>query len=249
MSRFLKIQRSLKAELTRPNYLKAMTKPLLPIAFQSAMSSDLSCRQLKFRSAQPHQRSKGSSLRGSPKPSLKQSSLAPLLALTLGCCAALGIAQSASAAERVVLKYGWFQRSVAVSDLSTLAETGEASSELRSYLRLAGQSPARLRRDLNRDVDVNPVTLDRLLNTPLGDAALDQITPAIHTESGTADRQALRAALVLAASEDENISIIEVLEEYPTSEVYLDGDRIVDAYRQIANIQQKIERWFGRLGF
>lgn len=180
---------------------------------------------------------------------LRAFSLSPLFAVVLGCCASLGIAQSASAAERVFLKYGWFERSVAVSDLSTLAETGEASSELRSYLTLAGQRPARLQRDLNRNVDINPVTLDRLLNSPLGDVALDRITPAIHTRSGTADRQALRAALVLAASDDDNISIIEVLEEYPTSEVYLDGDRIIDAYQQIANIQEQIERWMGRLGF
>lgn len=172
-----------------------------------------------------------------------------LLVAVLSCFAILGVAQPVSAAERVVLKYQWFQRSVAVEDLSTLAETGEATPELRSYLNLAGQSPERLQRDLNRNVDINPVMLDRVLNSPIGNVALDRMTPAIHTRSGTADRQALRAALVLSASDDENISIIEVLEEYPTSEVYLNGDRIVEAYQQIAGIQEQVERWLGRFGF
>ncbi|MGB3493211.1 MAG: alpha/beta hydrolase [Elainellaceae cyanobacterium] len=176
-------------------------------------------------------------------------SFATMLIAVFGGLAGLGLAQSASAAERVVLKYRWLQRSVAVSDLSTLAETGEASSELESYLDLAGRSPEQLQGDLNRNVNINPVRLDRLLNSPLGNVALDQITPAIHTRSGNADRQALRAAMVLAASDDENISIIELLEEYPTSEVYLDGDRIVEAYQQIASIQEQLERWTGWLDF
>lgn len=154
----------------------------------------------------------------------------------------------AAAAERVVLKYQWFRRSIAVEDLSVLAETGETSPELQSYLSLANRRPEQLRRDLNRSVTIDPVMLDRALNSPLGDIALDQISPAIHTRSGTADRQALRAALVLAASDDETISVIEVLEEYPTSEVHVDGDRIIDAYQQIASIQDQIERWTGWLG-
>ena len=146
----------------------------------------------------------------------------------------------AIAAERVVLKYRIFRATVSVEELTTLAEAGETSPTLRSYLRLANRSPEELQDNLNQEVEVNPRLLDRVLNSPVGDLALDQVGDAIHTPSQQADRQALRAAITLSAQDDGRIKMIELLQNYPTEEVHVDGDRIVAAYNDLQAIRGRV---------
>lgn len=173
-------------------------------------------------------------------------------ALHLGLWCSLLVASSpfwpsgqALAAERVVLKYQMFRRSVSVQELTTLAETGEVSRGMRAYLMLARRDPRDLQRALNRDVGMNVILLDRVLNSPLGDTALDQVSQAIYTPSRQADRQAMRSALILSAQDDNRISMIEVLQNYPTEEVHVDGDRLLDAYRQLRTLQRQVNNLLG----
>ena len=150
---------------------------------------------------------------------------------------------SVFAAEQVVLKYRIFRESIAVKELTSFAQTGELSTSLRVNLALAKQEPKTIRKYLTESVTVSPVLLDRILNSPIGNVILDQIGEAIHTPSRKADRQALRAALVLSASSDRNgsgakntISLIEVIQNYPTSEVEVEGEVLERAYRQLRQL-------------
>jgi len=147
------------------------------------------------------------------------------------------------AAETVLLKYRIFRESIAVKELTTFAQTGELSTSLRVNLALAKQEPKTIRKYLTESVAVSPVLLDRVLNSPIGNVVLDQIGEAIHTPSRKADRQALRAALVLSASSDRNgsgaknsISLIEVIQNYPTSAVEVEGEVLERAYRQLRQL-------------
>jgi hypothetical protein len=143
---------------------------------------------------------------------------------------------SAEAADSVVLRYRFIRESVSVPELTTFAETGELSSSLRSYLRLAGQNPEEFRKALTNEVKADPIFLYRTLNSTPGELLLDQVSQVIHTPTNSANRQSLRAALVGSALEDRNITLIEVLQNYPTPEVHVDGDRIVEVYGQISNV-------------
>jgi hypothetical protein len=165
------------------------------------------------------------------------------LSIFLGISSAvLSIGTRAIAAEQVVVKYKIFRESISVAELTTFVETGEASSELQSYLRTSQQNPENVRRLLGRETNVNVVTLDRALNNPVGNLVLDQISLAVHPPANTASRQAIRSALILSASEDNKISLIEVIQKYPTAEVELEGERISQAYRQIDAIGGWIKR-------
>jgi hypothetical protein len=154
--------------------------------------------------------------------------------------AGLGMGTSAIAAETVVVKYKIFRESIPVSELAEFAQTGEISSGLRSYLNASQQKPEDIRRVLREEINVNVVTLDRALNSPVGNLLLDQISLAVHPPENTASRQAIRSALVLSASQDNQVSLIEVIQKYPTSEVEVEGERIVRAYRQISAIGGRI---------
>ncbi len=146
----------------------------------------------------------------------------------------------ADASDSVVLKYRFLRGTVSVPELSTFARTGELSTSLRAYLKLARREPAELRRALTQEVKVNPTFLYRVLNTPIGEAMLDRLSQVIHTPSNRANRESLRSALVSSALPDSQITLIETLENYPTPEVHVEGERLVE-------VVQTLTRVIGRL--
>jgi hypothetical protein len=157
-----------------------------------------------------------------------------------GLAGALMAMPDATAAEQIVMKYGALERSISVAELSQFARTGELSPELRVYLRMARQDPEAVRQTLNDEVSVNPRLLDRILNSRVGDIALEQIAQAIYTSSREANNAAMRSALILSASDDSRVSLIEVIENYPTPQVYVDGDRLVAAYQQVSALGSRL---------
>jgi Alpha/beta hydrolase of unknown function (DUF1400) len=159
----------------------------------------------------------------------------------VGSTCLLLLSTPAFGAERVVLNYGIFRESLSVEELSTFAQTGELSRSLRVNFALARQDPKAIRQYLTEPVKVSPVFLDRVLNSQIGNITLDQISQVIYTPSRRADRQALRAALVLSASQDGQVSLIEIIENYPTNEVEVDGDRLESAYRQLRRLQTSLQ--------
>jgi hypothetical protein len=156
----------------------------------------------------------------------------------------------AIAAEQVVLKYKILREKISVKELTRLTETGNPSPAIAAYLKLAGREPQDIRQPLTQVVKVNPLLLDRVLNSWVGNAVLDQVSQAIHTPSNQANRQALRAAITLSASQDGKLTLMEVLQNYPTQEVEVEGDRLVAASRQLNRLSDRLEnllnrgRWF-----
>lgn len=153
----------------------------------------------------------------------------------------LGFSTHANAAETLVFKYQGFRESVSVNELTTFAETGEVSSSLRSYFRTAKQNPDEVRGDLNQPLTINIVTLDRLLNSQMGESILDQIGQIVHPRVQAVSRQALRSALVLSARLDSKISLIEVLQNYPTSQIEVEGTRLGQLDRQVGTLVENLQ--------
>jgi hypothetical protein len=178
---------------------------------------------------------------------MKKAAKAALAVLSIP--AVIGLAGGdALAAETVLLRYRGFGRAVPVTELATLAETGEARGTVGGLLRMTNQDPAGLQDVLTRTLTVDPNLLSRALNSWPGELALDQVGQAIRTPSGQASRQALRSALVLSAADDGQITLLEVLERYPTQQVVVEGDRIEEAYNQLANLLAPLSILKGTLG-
>jgi hypothetical protein len=148
----------------------------------------------------------------------------------------------AEASQSVVLKYNILQESVSVPELSNFAKTGELSNSLRAYLRLANREPDELRRVLTQEFSVNPIFLYQLLNSRLGELMLDQVSEVVHTPTNRANRESLRGALVSSALGDGKITLIEILENYPTPEAYVEGDRLVEIAGKIKGVLGRLPR-------
>jgi hypothetical protein len=147
---------------------------------------------------------------------------------------------SAIASESIIFKYKVFRESISVGELKTFSETGELSSSLEFYLNKSEQEPENLKRVLTTPIPVDSIFLYKFLNSFPGELALDQMSAIIQNPSGKANRESLRAAIVSSALEDDNIRLIEVMENYPTAEVLVEGDRIVELHE---NLSQMMERF------
>ena len=86
-----------------------------------------------------------------------------------------------------------------------------------------------------------------MLNSRIGNIILEQISQVIYTPSRRVDRQALRSALVLSASQDVQVSLIEIIKNYPTNKVEVDGvvyrrrHPLESAYRQLRRLQTSLQ--------
>lgn len=102
-------------------------------------------------------------------------------------------------------KYRIWRESISVEELATFAETGVSTSLPK--LALARQDPKIFRRYLTQPIKVNPVLLDRLLNSQIENILLDEISQ-VHTPFCRANNQALRSAVIISASGDRQITVI-----------------------------------------
>lgn len=158
----------------------------------------------------------------------KLSSFTQQVGLTL---AALGTSivffnPGAIAAERVLFRYGVFQDYISIDELANLAFTGESNSLLGDFLRAKPDLFQLVRRSLKQEISISLPRLDNALSSRTGELLLDQLSQIILPSTGYANRQALRAAMLLSASQDSTLSLLEILKNYPTPEVVVDGERL-----------------------
>ena len=161
---------------------------------------------------------------------------------TLFLAAGAGIllySNAATAAQKVVLKYSAIRMTLPVSELEIFAETGKMSPALEMLLGKANKNPETVRRSLIRPVKVNQSFLDRALKSQVGEVILDEVSQVIRTPSGNTNREALRSALLLSASQDNEMTLLETMKNYPNPEVHVEGDRLVEVYGKLVVLSEQ----------
>ncbi len=147
------------------------------------------------------------------------------------------------AAEKVVLRYSVLQESVSIEELGELSRTGKVSPSLKAYLNMANKDPEELRGWLNKSFQVNPTSLSRVLNSFAGEYVLNQVGQVIHTPSNRANKEALRGAIITSAQKDNAVQLIEILENYPTQELHVNGDRLMEIYQQVEGLTAMLSKF------
>lgn len=147
------------------------------------------------------------------------------------------------ASEKVIFRYGGASQSISLDELQTFANTGEISPALDFLLQFGKQNPLTIRWILTQQFPANTQVIYDLLNTAPGEYVLSQTGNVVTSKSERANIQALRGALIASASDDNLISLMELLEEYPTKEVYVDGKILAKAQRNLANFINETNRY------
>ncbi|MBK1989556.1 alpha/beta hydrolase [Sphaerospermopsis aphanizomenoides BCCUSP55] len=140
---------------------------------------------------------------------------------------------SAQAADKLVVRYGPLEESASLADLKTAAQTGELPASLGTYTkRLTKQQRNFLVRGLKTRVPVNVVTLNRLLNTQLGNTVLNDISQALVRED-KAGVQAIRAGLILGANSPQGLSVLSFIAAYPSQNLEINVPQALTVARTL----------------
>ena len=137
----------------------------------------------------------------------------------------------AVAAEEVIFYYGAASQSVSVDELEDFAHIGKKSPSLKFLFNFSQQNPQLARYVLNQEFPIEAIWVANVLNSTPGEFLLRETSKIVHTKSQSANVQALRGALVQSASDDNRVSLLEVLQNYPTQQVYVDGTVFSKAFK------------------
>ena len=145
------------------------------------------------------------------------------------------------AAEKVIFTYGLVSQSVSIEELEAFAATGEVSRSLRFLLNFSGQNPDLVRWLLIQEFPTNTVIMSKLLNTLVGEYALSQSSNVVHSRSPRGDIPAIRGALIASSSDDERVSLLELLRNYPTEQVYVNGKSLANIGKKATETLENLE--------
>ena len=122
-----------------------------------------------------------------------------------------------NAAEKIRLSYGLLNFSLSVESLEIYAETGKITPEFEFYTKFLNERLLlQLRHWLQKDWDRNFIELHKYTHSPQGEELLQEIGNVVTTHSQTNGFYALRGALIQAASQSEDWTILDVIQQFPT---------------------------------
>ncbi len=149
----------------------------------------------------------------------------------------------AKASEEIIFTYGGATQSVSLEELQVFAATGELSPALDFLLNFSKQNPSMMRWILKQEFPANIKLVYDLLNTAPGEYVLSQTSNVVSSKSERANVTALRGALVASASDDNMISLIELLENYPTQQVYVNGKLLAKARNNLSQFVEETSKY------
>jgi predicted dienelactone hydrolase len=169
-----------------------------------------------------------------------------LNSLGLAVLPILLLGQGASAAQFIQVTYGVFARSLPISSLATYAETGDVDPDLAEYLGLLKPAQReKARQLLLTRLQLNAVQVSQFFYTPQGENLLERLGDVIRSNSTQTGFFAIRAALILAADDSQGLTLLNVLQKFPTREIRIDlarGLQMADEIDQlVSQTQQAVE--------
>ena len=147
------------------------------------------------------------------------------------------------ASEEIIFTYGAATQTVSLEELQDFAATGEISPSLDFLLNFSKQNPAMMRWILTQEFPADTRLVYDLLNTAPGEYVLSQTSNVVSSKSERANVKALRGALVASASDDNIISLIELLENYPTQQVYVNGKLLAKARSNFSQFVEEASKY------
>jgi len=126
------------------------------------------------------------------------------------------------AADFITLIYGPIKRSIPISELRYLEETGKGIGSFGELLRLAKLKPAQVQELLKTSFDLDVVDASSFLYSSLANGILTKLGRAIHPPySSEYSVQAFRAAFVGSAV-DGNVKVLAIFDHYPNKQIWVD---------------------------
>lgn len=151
------------------------------------------------------------------------------------------------AAQQITFRLDELQRSVPVADLAEFERTGKVSQNI-SFLidRLNQDDRQALRFSLGHHFPTTSLEVADFLQTPMGAVVVSQFAKL--SEQPTDDVvPALSGALILGASTDKGLRLVDVLEQYPLEDLIISVPAVMNLARRLRDQFDVQERIFSHL--
>lgn len=148
----------------------------------------------------------------------------------------------AIAAEQLYVSFSIIEQSIPVRSLERYAKTGVIDDPLAAYTQyLKPEQLIRLRQVLAAEIEVSPVAVSQFLYSPQGEVLLERLGRVIQTPARQPGVFALRSALILAASEPEGLTLLNVLRLFPTSGIRVDLEEALTIAQELETLVQRTQ--------
>ena len=153
-------------------------------------------------------------------------------------------ASPAAAAERVIVSLGILSDSIKISSLEKYAKTGEAAPDLYDFLRFVPpEQREAVQSALTVRAELGAIPIAQFLYSPQGEILLERLGQVIESEARQSGFYAIRAALILAAADQENgLTLLNVLKKYPTSGIRISLGRSLEISRELGGLVEESQR-------
>ena len=180
----------------------------------------------------------------SPSPAVRRTRLSCLRKyLGLFAFTAVCTATPAIAAERIYITYGPLEVSVPIESLALFANEGKIDSNLDGFAQYAKQGQLdQIQSALQARAEIRAVTIAQFLYTAQGELLLERLGRVIQTKARQPGFYAIRAALILAASDPEGLTIVNVLRKFPTYGIRIDIGRGLGIANELTTLINRSNR-------
>jgi predicted dienelactone hydrolase len=142
------------------------------------------------------------------------------LMLVLG----VGVATPSMAAEKLTVRFGPVQQTVAIADLEKFAASGEVMPDLKLLKPLLTQE---VRQALSSRLQLEPAVGEKLLTDLLQTSAGERLLSALELTIANSSPEQIRVTLATAASQTNGLSILGVLRSYPKETITIDASSAI----------------------
>ncbi len=153
--------------------------------------------------------------------------------------------RGAIAAERIYLSYSLLERSISIAALEEYAQTCEVNRELAAYARYA--DPALLKKfcqilTTSPSDNIDAIAISQFLYTPQGEALLKRLGEVIRSDARQPGFFGLRAAFILAATDPQGLTLLNLLKKFPSRSIRIDLARAADLVEELQGIVDRTGR-------
>ena len=173
----------------------------------------------------------------------------PQIKSLLLSCLSIGLTSitlPVKAAEKINFVYNPLKFSLSVESLETFVETGEITGNLKDYRAFIDEKQfEQLRNFLAKSYDLEQVNLYKIGRTSLAQDLLKQLGKVVSTHSQRNGFYAIRGAVLTAAGKNDSWTLIDVMKEFPTSEIHVSLEALMQLQNEILfyeNYKEAIEK-------
>ncbi|GAB1541177.1 alpha/beta hydrolase [Scytonema sp. NUACC21] len=175
------------------------------------------------------------------------------LDIAIGCLVSWLLATTvtetpAFGAEHISFVYGALQFSLPVKDVELYAKEGKITDDFAFYAkRMNPQQQALLRDMLLKRLEVNSTNVAQFTYSSPGVKFLELLGQILQTPSGQNGFYALRAASILAAGDEQGLTILNMLRFFPSDSVRIDLNRSFLLTEEMAQLLKQREAIIGKI--